>query len=764
MVDTCLQYLNKSEKDAVKGMSRDDMLSYLKDASDTISRDKANNVRQAIKHVELENFISDYMERWESNYVDNTFAGDVTGKLTGNDLKARARESALNAYIATDRWELARKVSLQDNIAGIRQNYQSKAYVIMEELMPTKAGFDLKRKANGEFIDALIDGSNAKPIYKKMVDTWRRISNDLLDRFNRAGGDIKTRKDWDIPVDHDAHLIGKIGKDEWINDMVRLNDLNIIGIDEAEFRVMASQSYDNITTDGVVSFELPGEQFKSKLANKHQQSRFFKFKDAASWKEYHAKYSSSTPYDIMMDYINGMSQEIGLMESLGPNPDRLIRSATKSGSHADKMYANIAGHTSARNLKMADVADGIRNVTTGIKLPKAMVTAVADMPLGFITEAYNGLPAFGTIKAVIGDIFSGGKANRKLAADIMAQIDFMIDSTHSAARYADIRGHKGTKHFANSVMKVSLLDAWTYTQKSGFHRSFMSALAGDIPSNPHLMRMLDRYGFTDVDINLMMKAKKVKAKGALFLDPRDLPEGLSERLAGAIQAETRYAVVEGDAYTRAFMNQGTKKGTIEGESLRFAGQFKMFPASVITNHWMRAVRGSNGSIGGRAAYMANLAIGAWFAGTIVVQLKEILEGREPIAWDNPELWKKGFVQGGAGSLLVDAMASDSRGYGQSMQEFLMGPSASIATDILWKGMLGSLDDMRKGERDFQDYVKGAERKALKYVPYQMWYTKAAMDEAFLDELRRMTDDNYDAKERARERKRYKELGNKRWIK
>ncbi|RLC09222.1 MAG: hypothetical protein DRI24_22180, partial [Deltaproteobacteria bacterium] len=383
-------------------------------------------------------------------------------------------KQGLKAYLATDRTELSRSVSLEGVMRGIQSRYKSEVYTIMEEFMPTKLGFDLHHKAQGDFLDVLIDQKNSNPQYKKMADDWLRVKEELRVRFNKAGGDVKKLQDWNLPTSHDAHLILKGGStktkgmseadvyNKWLAVMKDTVDLKKMQMTESEFEVSALQAFKDITSDGVVEFQLatPGT---GKMANKRQQSRFFKFKDAAAYKKYHAEYSSSTPYDLMMDYISEMTSEISLMEGLGPNPDLTIQSLAKDGGSfisAEKIYANLAGKTASKNLTVSDSADGIRNIITGIKLGGAMVSAVADIPLHMITNHYNGIPAMNSIIKTIGGM-KQTPADRKLAAQLWVPLDHMIDAAHSASRYSDVTGHKGTKKFASGILKVSLLDAWT---------------------------------------------------------------------------------------------------------------------------------------------------------------------------------------------------------------------------------------------------------------------------------------------------------------
>ena len=743
MTEKCLKLLPAKLRREISELSFPEQI----DAINDILKNEINSKRQ----MELQRIIHTRAERMVKSHPKGEKAG-------------------LNAFLAMDRNEMSSSVSLDGRLHSLKSHAENKVFDMMEEFKPTGiyTRDSVSLKQQDAFLDILIDGDTKgiidpklKTRYKDMAKNWLETKEYLRQRFNRAGGDIKKLADWNLPTSHDPSLVGKVSLDEWQADMLEAIDLQKMGVDEAEFRRASAEAYHNIKSDGVIEFEL-AYKGEGKLANRHRQSRFFKFKDAAGYKKYHAKYSTSTPYETMMDYVGAMSSEISLMESLGPNPDMTIRSLTRNDSQfANKIYANLAGKTAARNLKVADSMDMIRNVVTGLKLGGAQLSALPDVILHSITNQYNNLPAFKSLQRTISDLtnLSGVSQaqRRKLASQLWVPMDHMIESAHSAARYSDVAGHKGSKKFASLILKASGLDAWTVIQKRAFHIEFMGGLANNIDD---MAPTLKKYGIMPDDIAKIKASKKIEDRGATFVDPAELPEELAERIVGMVISETKSAVVEGDAFVKAMMNQGERKGDAGGEIIRFFAQFKSFPVSVMANHWLRMMKG-RGSIS-RGNYFAQFAIATTLMGAAVIQLKEISKGNTPRDWNDYDFWKDAALQGGATSLLGDIVLGDSRSFGGSLQDFVSGPALATANDILFEGVLGSLDDARKGDKKLRDYVAGATDKTLDQVP-NLWYSKAVMDRYILDEMRRLSDPNFDRKERKKERKRYKELGNKRWL-
>ena len=680
--------------------------------------------------------------------------------------------AGLKAELYTDRWEMSQTSGVEANIHAIRARYQSKLYSIMEEYMPRKLGLDINKKGQLDLLKVARGEEPSNPSLKKMGEAWAEVKEELRVRANRAGNNINKLENHGITMHHDPYLVKKADFEEWFNDIKEGLDFDRMGISETSSRNIFIDIFHNISSDGMYSAE-PGKfRGRMKVANRHKQARFFHFKDAEAQMKYMDKYTDTSIYSAMMDYVGMMSQEIGLMEKFGPNPDSGIKTLIdhvnidernkNAGDFIEKAYANISGKTNPLNRKFADRAQTLRNIETGVHLGGATLSALPDVMFNAMTSKYNGLPGMKVLTKFIKNLSHLNAEDRKLAAQLWMPLDFMLDEAHSAMRFADVAGHKASSRFAGFVMRGSGLNAWTIAGKMAFHTEFMAELA-KTDWHPNTLRTFKRYGITESDISAIKQSVKLVKNGVEYLDPTTLPQDTAERIISMVTSETKYAVPEGDLLVRTVMNQGTRRGEIGGEVLRGISMFRNFPATIIANHWARALRGFEGNTSSRIGYATAMLIGTWALGTAVVQLKEIAKGRKPVDWDNKELWKKGMLQGGSLSIVGDIMSSDSRAYG-SIQDFALGPIGSDANKIIWKGILGNMDDMKNAEYEFSKHLKGAVGLSADYVPGQFWYTKLIMERMFLDSMRRFGDPNYDRKVMQRENKRRKEFQNERWFK
>lgn len=697
-------------------------------------------------------------------------------------------QAAYKALVYTDRSEAARFASVEANMRAVNGWSQSQIYDMMETFSPTvgqhlRATFgQLDRRTQSDFVKAIFGDRVDNPEFTRMAQDWKKLTALLRERYNKAGGDIKLLDDWNLPQHHDAGVVSKAGKDKWIEDIVPLLDehkMRIFNFTPGEKRAFYSKIYDNIATEGLASLE-PGTYLGvSKIAQRHQERRVLHFKDADSWLAYSENYSNATPYSAMMDHVSMLSNEIGLMETLGPNPDHMFeklgqvvqKDAAKSSSYkgdpsvstgrAERAYTNLAGHTSPTNRKLSNTMQALRNYETAAKLPGATLSALPDVLFNGLTAHYNGVPVTATLGRFIKNLNPKNKADQKLASELWMPLDHLLDTAHSAMRFTDAAGTgaRKTANLASAVMKGSWLDQWTVAGKSAFHVEFMGALADpNLMNNPNILKAMDRYGIEGADVGRIINSTKLVKEGVEYLDPARLPQPLAEKVVAMITAETKYAVPEADSLVRGVLNQGTRKGDVGGEVLRAMTQFKTFPATIAANHLMRGYKGHMTA----ASYYGTMVLGTTALGMIVVQAKAIVKGKEPLPVGN-QLVMEGFRAGGSMSIMADLLSKDARGYGGSLQDFLLGPLGSDANKLFWDGMLGTVDDARENGIQIDQIIKDSVGELPGYVPGQIWQIKLVLDKTLWDASNRWADPEYDLKQAEKEAQRQEEIAQGGWF-
>nr|WP_256596743.1 hypothetical protein [Pseudescherichia vulneris] len=196
--------------------------------------------------------------------------------------------------------------------------------------------------------------------------------------------------------------------------------------------------------------------------------------------------------------------------------------------------------------------------------------------------------------------------------------------------------------------------------------------------------------------------------------------------------------------TQAFMKMGTVPGTVAGEAIRFAGQYKSFTASFMQNVLGREVFGRGytpAGLGeskttsmtnalmrnGNGAFIgaANLFVWATLFGYTSMQAKLLLKGQTPRPAD-AKTFLAAAAQGGGLGILGDFMFGEVNRMGAGPITSLMGPAASNADSIITL-----LQSTTRGDADLGDWY----RTTLDNTPFlNVFWLRTAMNGLILNRI------------------------------
>jgi hypothetical protein len=685
----------------------------------------------------------------------------------------KAIKRYINGLVGQDRTRFSPGLSLEHRANGVLYGAQNELRNLMIMSAPKKLGIQDQVKTHHNIVRAIFGESAGDADVAKAAKSWTKIVEDLRVRANRAGANISKLEGWHLPQHHNPGKVSKAGFEEWAKDIADWLDYTKMGITRQEFEAFKKDVYNNIATDGTIKIE-PGKvppRARAKIASRHQERRILKFKNADSWLAYQTKYGNDNIYASMMDHVTMLSKEIAAMEMFGPNPDTTVRfitdTATKAtgdklvGKTLEKEFAVYMGYTSPDNVTAASIMATLRNIETGAKLSGATLSALPDVWFSRMTTKFMGIPVTGMMIRRINNLLNAGLNPKKLS-EISAQLhlglEHAIDSAHTASRYANVTGRAASAKFAEFSMRASALNAWTVSNKVTFGQQVIKYLT-DGNFSPRFMEFSKQYGLTDADFAALKAAPRIDVQGVEYVDFSQMKPEHAEKFVGMISSETRMAVPESDVKTQALMTQATKAGTLGGEIIRSGGQFLTFPIHILTSHFARALNEPGMS---RIGYLANMTVGLTILGTMSVQLKEISRGREPVAWDNPELWKRGFVQGGVTGIIGDFLFNDVDRFGYSTASRFAGPIINDFDKYIMKGLFGSVQDAWDG--DFEaaqnNAIKTLGNMAVDFNPLStLWYTRLAFDRAVNDTIHKLTDPDWESKWNSKESKRNERFEN-----
>lgn len=641
---------------------------------------------------------------------------------------------------------------------------------------------------------------------------FKAIAEQLRSRFNRGGGDVGQLDDWGLPHHHSQMLVAKAGKDAWVAaTMPRLNRGRYLRedgtpMDDAQVRDFLGNAWTTIATGGANKVE-PGKFTGSGMrANRGNESRQIHFKDADSYLDYQQQFGERTLYEVMVGHISGVSKDIALVETMGPNPDntfRLLRDRavaeatladpvnegahTKTGGDLEKLYNFVAGRNlTVASKPLAETFDTLRNWLTASRLGSAVISALSDEPTMYLTARVNKLPAMRLLANELAALNPANPMEKRMALRAGLAMNTMLSSLNRWGN--DNLGSGITSRIATSTLRASGLSAITEARRRAFGVTMMSSIGQvvkDFDSLARLeasdLRILKSKGITDTDWQVWRAAKAEDWGGgndtmltpeaiyrvpdadllaAGVTNPRAAREAAATRLLGAVLEETNMAVIEPGARERTMMLAGLQRGTWKGELTRSFFLFKSFPISMISKHWTRGMSMETG--GGKAAYLATLLAGTTVFGMVALQINEVLQGKDPrnlnpAAEGGMRNWMAALLKGGSLGLYGDFLFSESSQYGQSPFASALGPVAGLAEDFL-KLTQGNAMELARGE----DTNLGAElvRFAKSNTPgANLWYAKTALDRLVFNQLQEYFSPGYLRKMKRRAKK---EFGQSYW--
>lgn len=347
---------------------------------------------------------------------------------------------------------------------------------------------------------------------KKIAGAWSKVSEDLRQRFNAAGGAIGKLANWGLPQHHNARALIEAGFDKWskyILDRLAPDKMMhpILGRPMTKVEVQESlQPIYNAITSGGLWDEKPSAAVRGPgaLHKRHADHRFLVFKDAKAFLEYQEHFGTRDPFAVMMGHINTMARDIAAMETLGPNPNTALNYArsivdvekgkalmgvasavpktSDPQSHANTMTERAGamwdlyrGATeSPVGNTMAVFFSNARNLVTASTLGGAMISAISDVASQTTARRFVGLTKSSTWQ-VLGSTFDNF---RKLSADDAVAAGLGLDSAAHAlsmqARYLGaMDGSTWSRFLADRVMTWQLLSPWTQAARHGFGTDFM---------------------------------------------------------------------------------------------------------------------------------------------------------------------------------------------------------------------------------------------------------------------------------------------------
>jgi len=638
---------------------------------------------------------------------------------------------------------------------------------------------------------------------KKGAKAWSGVTELLRQRFNDAGGDIGYLENWGIPQHHSMEKVGRVSQDKWVSDVIGKLDRKYYIKDDgqlmsdAELSTFLGEAYNTISTGGLNKLSDTGMRISGARSNRGNASRQIHFKDADSYLEYQREYGDRSLWEVMVGHLEGISKDIALVETYGPNPDHVFRSildevtaeqATANpertgrikrlANSTENLYNFIAGKTQPiANPHIARWSDNIRNWMVASRLGSALLASFSDLGTMYMSAKVANIPMN---KLFMNQLEAMNPANRTELARARRAGLAMESLLGSVNRWAmDNMGPSVSRWAATAVMRASGLTAWTDAHKRAYGVTMMGSLGEVVSRVPDLrslddsdFRILKSKGITEQDFSVWKLAQQEDwgNGNTTMLTPESImrvPDaavmhlGIPDRvrfeamrrLLAAVSEEVDMAVITPGAREQLLTGGGLQRGTWKGELTRSVFLFKSFPISVVLRHWTRAM--GMPSAGGRAAYIAAFLASTTMLGALSQQLNDMASGRNPrdmTGKDAGKFWLGALLKGGGLGLYGDFLLSDHTRYGGGALASMLGPVAGLVDDVVKLAQGIPLNAVEgKPEQTGGDLVKLG--KGL--IPgANLWYAKAALDHMIFNQLQEYFSPGYLRKVEQRSKKNF----------
>ena len=624
---------------------------------------------------------------------------------------------------------------------------------------------------------------------------WGYIVKQSYDQFNvRAAANRLNKKLEEITVPE--NLQGKDinyykNFTAWKNFIMQYLDGDRTFANTDDIDNFLLNAYNSIVGNKIQIAEGAGNVFGTKnVAKGANYKRVLHYKSAKDWFAVNEKFGTGSLKETYFSGLMTAGRNMGIIDSLGTKPkqnfekiryaiqQRLVDGERLNAAQSISSYAPFDKYMKVvdgtiHTIEGGSIGFGVakwsaisRAIGNTAKLGGAVISAAADLGIYGSEMKFQG-------RSFLGGMYEGfrGLARRKNTQDkkdLVEGMGFLADGI-----VYDVSGRhtvgdnltKGWTRIQRTFFKYNLLSWWTNTLKENSmlgmanYYAKQKNLSFDKLNKP-LQEFFALYNIDSVKWDVIRKNGMTKADdGTEFINIANLDQisdadikritgidNLSKTelqiekdkfkysVSGILLDRSIYAVIEPDARVKGIMTQGLLAGTGMGEAIRFVGQFKAFPMSImnkVLGREMAYIRkgkrlGGLSTDAGRAEIgrgirgMAALIITSGFMGYMAMTMKDLLKGKEPRDPTKFKTIMAGFLQGGGLGIYGDVLFKEQRDAG-SVAAGLIGPFPTTVIDL---GLAFQYALLGEGGKS----GKAAYRAISSNIPFlNLFYLKIAFD-------------------------------------
>ena len=713
--------------------------------------------------------------------VNQLIAG-FNAKLRANNLEIMFRdglegitEAETQRRVTRAMSELAQEQTPMEKRAGTKpivteKNPQiRKLAEIMEEYSETIRQKLNDRGANiAKMWGYIVKQSHDPYNVRNAANTLGRNLDDIKINERFEGTDINYNKNYKVWKDY---VMQKIDAERTF-----ANTDNVDEFLQQVYNTLVGNKY--LIADGVANSY--GARTSKNIAKDSNFKRILHFKTADDWFDYNDKFGVGNLKESFFSGLQTAGRNLGIIDALGTKPkeniekiryavhDRLKKQGKEVGDiknfrKLDKYMKVIDGSIyTVENFGVARYSAIARTLASMARLGGATISALADVGIYGSEVRYQGRSFLGGMFEALSSL--GKIKNTKQKKGIAEMLGFINDNTiydMSARHQVGDNLNKGWTKAQRTFFKLNLLSWWTNSLKEGAMLGLANYFARNKnlefgKLNNQLQELFTMYDINPTKWDIIRKTAMEKAddgkefiniglldqmsdadiKKVTGLDKmtdrqiRIEKEKFKASVSGMLLDRSIFSVIEPDARVKGFMTQGKLAGTGFGEAIRFFGQFKAFPISIVQKVLGREMdyfKGrKQGDIGRGIRGMAALMVTSAMLGYMSMTIKDLLKGRSPreiMSEDGDVNFKTlmaALLQGGGLGIYGDVLFKEVRDK-MAIIGGLAGPIPVTAADVLMAIIHGTRLEGGKAGKSAYDAVTAM-------IPfYNLFYIKSAFD-------------------------------------
>ena len=595
----------------------------------------------------------------------------------------------------------------------------------------------------------------------------------------KYGSGLYFKKGWVTSQWHDAIRIRATSKEVWIDDIIDSIDIakmkDNIEMAHPEFDMRQgkfdTKKYLGEVYDAITDQELIG---KGVILENIKRMRILEFKDSKHLLKYNDKYGHENLAHAIFQNMDSMDHflEIGMVMGYGHKEKHILKTFKEGGPKnfvkifdpisdlralwADLKYKNkltnrehnkllaglrelVGDHMLEGNPRMSQLTTGFIAQQAMAKLGKAVFGAMADLGSAGIVLHHHGIrPDKGYYGMVQNMIKMHTNKLNPLEQKLVHQAlgtgqDGMLSSHYSRfiGKWSDKAGK--LSKMANHFFWMNGLIGWTNTARTAFSIMSSNQMANSLKGSwenlgKNQRKLYSDYGLTKDDWGELQKIGSFNARlwnrDAHTLEnyiTRDwiIEQGgkasLATKLDNFFIQESRSAVPEAKIADRIHMYGNHDPGSFFDVTRKLAGMFRTYQLQQVKTLYPRVKEL------GLPAIVHALPI--LTIGYTSVVLKNLVAGKTPPAFDDPQLFIDVAVGSGFAPLVGDYLSGEYGRYNHTWDEAVGGPAYSQFKDWgkLWVGLVS-------GDKGASDVFK-----SIRYnTPFaNLFYTEAVVNYGLL---------------------------------